>query len=154
MDPLFVHGICIIDVTTLPIALIRDHGVNTLRTARMTAKDLYDTIGCKIDAPPEEVRKAARLTLLSTHPDKNSGFKDMSKLDSFFNCTRKAQEILCDEKTRRVYTGLLLSGVLIRHGGTGTDFDAIKQKIEDYIYYDTTTKNAQRGHAVHVDEDE
>lgn len=71
--------------------------------ATATHKDYYATLGVKKTATPEEIRKAFRKAARRYHPDVNPGDK---KAEEKFKEISEANDILSDEKKRRVYDQL------------------------------------------------
>src|SRR5579863_10184005 len=68
-----------------------------------TNKDYYATLGVKKTATPEEIRKAFRKAARKYHPDVNPGDK---KAEEKFKEISEANDILSDEKKRKVYDQL------------------------------------------------
>jgi molecular chaperone DnaJ len=68
-----------------------------------TNKDYYATLGVKKTATPEEIRKAFRKLARKYHPDVNPGDK---KAEEKFKEISEANDILSDEKKRKVYDQL------------------------------------------------
>lgn len=68
--------------------------------ATTTNKDYYATLGVKKKASQEEIRKAFRKLARKYHPDVNPGDK---KAEEKFKEISEANEILSDEKKRKVY---------------------------------------------------
>src|SRR6476660_3856186 len=68
-----------------------------------TNKDYYATLGVKKTASPEEIRKAFRKLARKYHPDVNPGDK---KAEEKFKEISEANDILSDEKKRKVYDQL------------------------------------------------
>ena len=66
-------------------------------------KDYYATLGVKKTATPEEIRKAFRKAARKYHPDVNPGDK---KAEEKFKEISEANDILSDEKKRKVYDQL------------------------------------------------
>src|SRR5665213_2385958 len=66
-------------------------------------KDYYGTLGVKKTATAEEVRKAFRKLARKYHPDVNPGDK---KAEEKFKEISEANDILSDEKKRKVYDQL------------------------------------------------
>src|ERR1700760_3301472 len=66
-------------------------------------KDYYGTLGVKKTATPEEIRKAFRKAARKYHPDVNPGDK---KAEEKFKEISEANDILSDEKKRKVYDQL------------------------------------------------
>src|SRR6201998_3319933 len=66
-------------------------------------KDYYATLGVKKTATPEEIRKAFRKLARKYHPDVNPGDK---KAEKKFKESSEANDILSDEKKRKVYDQL------------------------------------------------
>jgi molecular chaperone DnaJ len=66
-------------------------------------KDYYATLGVKRTATPEEIRKAFRKAARKYHPDVNPGDK---KAEEKFKEISEANDILSDEKKRKVYDQL------------------------------------------------
>jgi molecular chaperone DnaJ len=66
-------------------------------------KDYYATLGVKKTATPEEIRKAFRKAARRYHPDVNPGDK---KAEEKFKEISEANDILSDEKKRKVYDQL------------------------------------------------
>jgi molecular chaperone DnaJ len=71
--------------------------------ATTTNKDYYATLGVKKTATPEEIRKAFRKLARKYHPDVNPGDK---KAEERFKEISEANDILSDEKKRKVYDQL------------------------------------------------
>ncbi|MFP5238121.1 MAG: DnaJ C-terminal domain-containing protein [Acidobacteriota bacterium] len=71
--------------------------------ATTTNKDYYATLGVKKTATPEEIRKAFRKAARKYHPDVNPGDK---KAEEKFKEISEANDILSDEKKRKVYDQL------------------------------------------------
>jgi molecular chaperone DnaJ len=71
--------------------------------ATTTSKDYYATLGVKKTATPEEIRKAFRKAARKYHPDVNPGDK---KAEEKFKEISEANDILSDEKKRKVYDQL------------------------------------------------
>jgi molecular chaperone DnaJ len=71
--------------------------------ATTTNKDYYATLGVKKTATPEEIRKAFRKLARKYHPDVNPGDK---KAEEKFKEISEANDILSDEKKRKVYDQL------------------------------------------------
>ena len=74
------------------------------------SKTLYEILGVKKDASPEEIKKAYRKLALKYHPDKNKGSKETEEK---FKEIAKAHEVLSDPERRKNYDT----------GGDGSDFD-------------------------------
>lgn len=68
-----------------------------------TNKDYYGTLGVKKTATAEEIRKAFRKLARKYHPDVNPGDK---KAEEKFKEISEANDILSDEKKRKVYDQL------------------------------------------------
>jgi molecular chaperone DnaJ len=68
-----------------------------------TNKDYYAMLGVKKTATPEEIRKAFRKAARKYHPDVNPGDK---KAEEKFKEISEANDILSDEKKRKVYDQL------------------------------------------------
>ena len=68
--------------------------------ATTTNKDYYATLGVKKTATPEEIRKAFRKAARKYHPDVNPGDK---KAEERFKEISEANEVLSDEKKRKIY---------------------------------------------------
>ena len=66
-------------------------------------KDYYAVLGIKKTATPEEIRKAFRKAARKYHPDVNPGDK---KAEEKFKEISEANDILSDEKKRKVYDQL------------------------------------------------
>ena len=66
-------------------------------------KDYYATLGVKKTATPEEIRKAFRKAARKYHPDVNPNDK---KAEEKFKEISEANDILSDEKKRKVYDQL------------------------------------------------
>src|SRR5215467_3607983 len=66
-------------------------------------KDYYAMLGVKKTATPEEIRKAFRKAARKYHPDVNPGDK---KAEEKFKEISEANDILSDEKKRKVYDQL------------------------------------------------
>jgi molecular chaperone DnaJ len=103
--------------------------------ATTTNKDYYAMLGVKKTATPEEIRKAFRKLARKYHPDVNPGDK---KAEEKFKEISEANDILSDEKKRKVYDQLgfysdqidpAQAAAYARHqggrggGGTPVDFD-------------------------------
>lgn len=71
--------------------------------ATTTQKDYYATLGVKKTATAEEIRKAFRKAARKYHPDVNPGDK---KAEEKFKEISEANDILSDEKKRKVYDQL------------------------------------------------
>ncbi|HEX4029632.1 MAG TPA: J domain-containing protein [Terracidiphilus sp.] len=71
--------------------------------ATTTNKDYYATLGVKKTATPEEIRKAFRKAARKYHPDVNPNDK---RAEEKFKEISEANEILSDEKKRKVYDQL------------------------------------------------
>src|SRR5690348_4544054 len=71
--------------------------------ATTTHKDYYATLGVKKTASQEEIRKAFRKAARRYHPDVNPGDK---KAEEKFKEISEANDILSDEKKRKVYDQL------------------------------------------------
>src|SRR5579884_2688881 len=71
--------------------------------ATTTNKDYYAILGVKKTASPEEIRKAFRKAARKYHPDVNPGDK---KAEEKFKEISEANDILSDEKKRKVYDQL------------------------------------------------
>lgn len=71
--------------------------------ATTTNKDYYATLGVKKTATPEEIRKAFRKLARKYHPDVNPNDK---KAEEKFKEISEANDILSDEKKRKVYDQL------------------------------------------------
>jgi len=71
--------------------------------ATTTNKDYYATLGVKKTATQEEIRKAFRKLARKYHPDVNPGDK---KAEEKFKEISEANDILSDEKKRKVYDQL------------------------------------------------
>src|SRR3978361_605390 len=66
-------------------------------------KDYYATLGVKKTATSDEVRKAFRKLARKYHPDVNPGDK---KSEEQFKVISEANDVLSDEKKRKVYDQL------------------------------------------------
>src|ERR1700710_2204619 len=66
-------------------------------------KDYYGSLGVKKTATQDEIRKAFRKLARKHHPDVNPGDK---KAEEKFKEISEANDILSDEKKRRVYDAL------------------------------------------------
>ena len=71
--------------------------------ATTTNKDYYAVLGVKKTASPEDIRKAFRKLARKYHPDVNPGDK---KAEEKFKEISEANDILSDEKKRKVYDQL------------------------------------------------
>src|ERR1700679_3240137 len=71
--------------------------------ATTTNKDYYATLGVKKTATSEEIRKAFRKAARKYHPDVNPNDK---KAEEKFKEISEANDILSDEKKRKVYDQL------------------------------------------------
>src|SRR5579859_7802410 len=65
-----------------------------------TPKDYYATLGVPRDAKPEAIRKAYRHLARKHHPDLNPGNK---AAEEKFKAISEANEVLSDEKKRKIY---------------------------------------------------
>src|SRR6516165_2824647 len=68
-----------------------------------TTKDYYATLGVKKNASQEYIRKAFRKLARKYHPDVNPGDK---KAEEKFKEISEANEVLSDEKKRKIYDQL------------------------------------------------
>src|SRR6202451_1388698 len=68
--------------------------------AQPAQKDYYGIIGVKKTASREDIRKACRKLARKYHPDVNPGDK---KAEEKFKEISEANEILSDEKKRKIY---------------------------------------------------
>ncbi len=66
-------------------------------------KDYYGTLGVKKSAAPDEIKKAFRKLARKHHPDVNPGDK---KAEAKFKEISEANDVLSDEKKRKVYDQL------------------------------------------------
>jgi DnaJ-class molecular chaperone len=66
----------------------------------MPAKDYYQTLGVKRDAPAKEIRQAYRRLARKLHPDVNPGDK---AAESKFKEVNAAYEVLSDPEKRKKY---------------------------------------------------
>lgn len=64
------------------------------------AKDLYEELGVKRDASPEEIKRAYRALAAKLHPDKNPGNKGA---EARFKAVNHANQVLSDPKKRKLY---------------------------------------------------
>jgi curved DNA-binding protein len=64
------------------------------------ATDLYQELGVKRDASPEEIKKAYRSLAAKLHPDRNPGD---AKAEARFKTVNRAHQVLGDAKKRRLY---------------------------------------------------
>src|SRR6202042_2528133 len=71
--------------------------------AQTPTKDYYATLGGKKTATADDIRKAFRKLARKHHPDVNPGDK---KAEERFKEISEANDILSDEKKRRVYDAL------------------------------------------------
>src|ERR1700760_2495620 len=71
--------------------------------ATTPTKDYYSLLGIKKTATADEIRKAFRKLARKHHPDVNPGDK---KAEERFKEISEANDILSDEKKRRVYDAL------------------------------------------------
>jgi molecular chaperone DnaJ len=71
--------------------------------ATTPTKDYYGLLGLKKTATPDEIRKAFRKLARKHHPDVNPGDK---KAEERFKAISEANDVLSDEKKRRVYDAL------------------------------------------------
>ena len=71
--------------------------------ATTPTKDYYGLLGIKKTATPDEIRKAFRKLARKHHPDVNPGDK---KSEEKFKEISEANDVLSDEKKRRVYDAL------------------------------------------------
>src|SRR5580658_2221541 len=71
--------------------------------ATTTKKDYYEILGVKKTASAEEIRKAFRKLARKFHPDVNPGDR---KAEEKFKEISEANDILSDEKKRKVYDQL------------------------------------------------
>lgn len=98
----------------------------------MEEKNLYDILGVKKDATPEEIKKAFRKLSLKYHPDRNSDKPEAEQKEASkkFQEANLAYSILSDQEKRERYD---LTGTIdgAEHGGdfggfgTGSPFDDI-----------------------------
>lgn len=84
---------------------------------------LYDIMGLKQEATPEEIKKAYRKLALLKHPDKNPD--DKAAVDNFQKL-QKAYQVLSDPKKRERYD---------QWGDDGTDTFNSKEWMNAYEYY-------------------
>ncbi len=71
--------------------------------ATTPTKDYYGLLGIKKTANADEIRKAFRKLARKHHPDVNPGDK---KAEERFKAISEANDVLSDEKKRRVYDAL------------------------------------------------
>src|SRR6202012_5079351 len=71
--------------------------------AQTPTKDYYATLGIKKTASTDDIRKAFRKLARKHHPDVNPGDK---KAEEKFKEISEANDILSDEKKRKVYDAL------------------------------------------------
>src|ERR1700722_19963251 len=71
--------------------------------ATTTQKDYYATLGVKKTATTEEIRRAFRKAARKYHPDVNP---DDKKAEEKFKEISEANDVLSDEKKRKVYDQL------------------------------------------------
>ncbi|HEU5072645.1 MAG TPA: DnaJ domain-containing protein, partial [Polyangiaceae bacterium] len=64
------------------------------------ARDLYEELGVKRDASPEDIKKAYRALAAKLHPDKNPGNKGA---ETRFKAVNHANQVLSDPKKRSLY---------------------------------------------------
>lgn len=64
------------------------------------AKDLYEELGLKRDASPDEIKKAYRSLAAKLHPDKNPGNQ---AAEARFKTVNRAHQVLSDAKKRKLY---------------------------------------------------
>lgn len=64
------------------------------------ATDLYQELGVKRDASPEEIKKAYRSLAAKLHPDRNPGD---ATAEARFKTVNRAHQVLGDAKKRRLY---------------------------------------------------
>ncbi|KAJ3507963.1 hypothetical protein NMY22_g16766 [Coprinellus aureogranulatus] len=75
-----------------------------------TLSTLYDVLGVKSDAEPDEIRKAYRKRVLETHPDKldiDVGVQEKQASEREFRKVHEAFQTLGDAQKRRRYDALL-----------------------------------------------
>ncbi|HKA88431.1 MAG TPA: DnaJ domain-containing protein [Haliangiales bacterium] len=85
------------------------------------SKDLYEILGVKETAKPEEIKKAYRDFAKKYHPDKTGG--DKAKESKFKDITA-AYEVLSDPKRREQYDAMRRSGFRPGTGAPPPGFDA------------------------------
>ena len=96
-------------------------------------KDLYDILGIKKNASPEDVKKAYRKTSKKTHPDKGGSNEE-------FQETKKAYEVLSNTKLRDRYdeTGEVEDDTSSKHSAmqdVAQIFEMVLTKYEGEIEY-------------------
>lgn len=64
------------------------------------ARDLYEELGVKRDASPEEIKRAYRALAAKLHPDKHPGNK---AVETRFKAVNHANQVLSDPKKRSLY---------------------------------------------------
>ena len=62
---------------------------------------LYDILGVREDAAPEQIKQAYRRAAMQSHPDRNAGREDQAR--ATFQRVKEAYAILSDPEQRRVY---------------------------------------------------
>ncbi|XP_023515316.1 chaperone protein dnaJ GFA2, mitochondrial-like [Cucurbita pepo subsp. pepo] len=124
-------------------ALGANHGEAKLihGTARMSARDYYDTLGVNKNATASEIKKAYYGLAKKLHPDTN---KDDPDAEKKFQEVSKAYEVLKDEDKRRQYdeVGHEAFSQQDHHGGfPGEDFDPFSGMFRGFDFSNIFRQN-------------
>ena len=107
-------------------------------------KDYYSTLGVKKTATAEDIRKAFRKLARKYHPDVNPNDK---KAEEKFKEISEANDVLSDEKKRKIYDQLGFYSDNIDPAAAGDAADAVRRRFRSTLRGSTfPASRAEDGH--------
>lgn len=90
---------------------------------------LYDILGVREDAAPEQIKQAYRRAAMQSHPDRNAGREDQAR--ATFQRVKEAYAILSDPEQRRVYDAVFAEELARLQALNGGGADAASVPADD-----------------------